>query len=505
MNTNTHPNPNLLITPARGNKKLCLILLSLSLFTITVDMTILNVALPHITEDLHATSTQQLWIVDAYSLVMAGSLISASALGDRYGRRLLLILGAALAALASAGVLAATTPHAVIALRVLLGLGSACMMPSTLSLIRVVFPDPRQRATALGIWAAIASVGAAIGPLIGGLLLEVFTWHSAFLVAIPPMLATCIGGYLFLPEARLQQPPTWDWLSAALSMAGMATLLWAIKHAGEELTLTSPTVWLPAAAGLATLTAFIRRCRRVDNPLLKVGMFRYPIFTAGVGSAVVANFALAGALLLSTQWLQLVEGLSPLWAGVMTLPMAAVSVAGSLVVSTVAARVGLRWAAAGSLGLIAAGLVGVGAHGVAAAQALSPVGVAAWLVLVGAGIGGLALASSMIMGGVPAAAAGSAAAMEDTAYEFGSVVGVTVLGSLASVVFRARLDVAGVDTIAGAFVATGGRGQVWEVARGAFTSAFGWTCLVGGVVVVVAAVVLGRLVPVGARVDDLHN
>lgn len=498
-------NTNLIITPARGNKKLCLFLFSLSLFTITVDMTILNVALPHITEDLGATATQQLWIVDAYSLVMAGSLISASALGDRFGRRRLLILGAALAAASSAGAVIASTPQAVIALRILLGLGSACMMPSTLSLIRVVFPDPRQRATALGVWAAIASVGAAIGPLIGGLLLEAFTWHSAFLVAIPPMLATCVGGHLYLPEARLVAPPSWDWLSAALSMAGMAALLWAIKQAGEQLTLTDPLVWLVGVAGVAALAVFVSRCRRLDNPLLRVGMFRYPIFTAGVACAVVANFALAGALLLSTQWLQLVEGLTPLWAGVMTVPMAAVSVAGSLLVSTVAARVGLRWSAAGSLGLIAAGLAGVGIMGVVAAQALTPVWVAAWMVLVGAGIGGLALASSMIMGGVPASAAGSAAAMEDTAYEFGSVVGVTVLGSLATVVFRAQVDMPGVDTIAAAFVATGGQGAVWEAARAVFTSAFAWTCLVGGVVVVLAAGVVGRLVPASARVEDLQE
>lgn len=533
----------MIITPARGSRWLCLVLLSMSLFTITIDLTILNVALPKMAEDLQPSATEQLWMVDSYSLVMAGLLVSMSALGDRFGRRTVLLAGALVVILASFGVLIADTPVHIILVRVLHGVGSAMMMPSTLSLIRVVFPDPRERATALGIWAAISSAGAAIGPLIGGLLLEAFSWHSAFLVAIPLMVVTFIGGLIYLPEARLEEPPSWDWLAAGLSLVGMTAFLWSIKQFAEHTTLADPAAWIVGLLGITALAWFVQRCRHRPQPLFDISMFRYPIFTAGVLCALTGNLASQGVLYLSTQWLQLVHGVTPLHAGMVMLPAALAGVVMSLAISWITARTGLRLANLLSLVMIGIGLAMIGIVG----RHLNITALVIALLIVGAGFGGMAIASSMIMGGAPASKAGSAAAMEDTSYELGAVLGIALLGSLATLIYRHSLagaealatwpaDIAHrvresltsavgvVEELGGAVgdgtsagisesgVSAGSSGaqgldphQLADAAMIAFSDAFAWTALVAAVLVVVLAIGIFKLIPRGTRLEDLNE
>ncbi|MEV0197720.1 MFS transporter [Nonomuraea sp. NPDC050691] len=250
-----------------------LAVLSVSVLVVVMDMTVLNVALPAITEDLWPDAVQVLWMVDVYALVLAGLLVTLGALGDRWGRRRLLRSGFAVFGTASAAVLAADGPEAVIAVRALLGVGGAMIMPSTLSMIRHLFPDPRERATALGVWTAMAAVGGALGPVLGGLLLERLSWRAAFLVNVPVMAVALVAGLLLLPESRNPAPGRWDVPGAVLSFAGMVALVYAVKHAG-------------AGGG-----AF-------DGVTLSAGVFAV--------AALATSVAMTGTLLLLAQWLQLV-------------------------------------------------------------------------------------------------------------------------------------------------------------------------------------------------------
>ncbi|HEY9314349.1 MFS transporter [Williamsia sp.] len=315
-----------------------------SLLMVVMDMTILNVALPSMASDLRPTSTELLWIVDVYALVVAGLLVTTSSLGDRWGRRMMLVAGFLVFGIASAAILFADSPGEVIAVRVLLGVGGAMIMPSTLSLIRHLFPDPRERATALGVWGAMAAVGAALGPIVGGALLEAFSWHSAFLVNIPVMAAAIVAALLLLPESRSSRPPRLDVPGAVASIAGMAALMYSIKEFGKHGFGLTPVVILLCAA--IVLGWFVWRCLRREDPLLEVRLFGGRTFTAGTVTALVTSVGLAAMLLLGAQWLQLVQGYSPLRAGIALLPAAVFGLAGSLLAPPIAERIG----SAGSAG-----------------------------------------------------------------------------------------------------------------------------------------------------------
>lgn len=411
-----------------------LAVLSAGLLVVVMDMTVLNVALPAITEDLRPGSVQVLWTVDVYALVLAGLLVTFGAIGDRWGRRRLLVTGFALFGLASTVVLWARTPEALIAVRALLGLGGAMIMPTTLSMIRALFSDPRERATALGVWSAMAAVGAALGPVLGGLLLETFSWRSAFLVNVPVMVAAAVAGLLLLPESRNPAPGRWDAPGAVLSIVGMVALVHAVKHTAKD-GFAAPTV--PAAWAVAALALgwFVVRCLRRPDPLLEIRLFRSGPFTAGVAAALATSIAMAAMLLLLAQWMQLVQGYSPLESGVRLLPAALGAVVASPLAPGLAARAGARTVLAGGPAVTALGFVLLFAWP-------GPLGygpVAGALALIGFGQGSLAIASAVIMAGSPAAKAGSAAAIEETAYELGGVLGVAVLGSVAAAVYRAEL------------------------------------------------------------------
>ncbi|NJQ14085.1 MFS transporter [Streptomyces bohaiensis] len=417
-----------------GRRWAALGVLAASLLVVVMDMTILNVALPEMAAALSPTAAQQLWIVDIYALVLAGLLVTMSTLGDRWGRRRMLLTGFAIFGAASLLILVAESAPMVIAVRAMLGVGGAMIMPATLSMIRSLFTDPGERAKALGVWAAVASLGAAVGPIVGGVLLEHFSWHAAFLVNVPLMAAALVAGLLLLPEARNPRPGRWDALATGLSIAGMVALIWGIKRVAKE----GPTDLLALGAlcaALVLLVWFVVRCLNSESPLLRVRLFAVPSFTAGTLAALFITLAMGSALLLAAQWLQLVQGHSPLQAGIRLLPMAVAAAVVSPLAPVLAQRIGARTVLVGGLAVAGTGF-GVLAL---APDPLTYGAIAAFMALLGAGMGSLAIASAIIMSGTPAEHAGSAAAIEETAYELGAVLGIATLGSAAAALYRAHL------------------------------------------------------------------
>ncbi|MFD9943364.1 MFS transporter [Nonomuraea sp. NPDC059023] len=485
-----------------------LAVLSASLLLVVMDMTILNVALPAISASLRPDAIQLLWMVDVYSLVLAGLLVTVSALGDRWGRKRMLLTGFGVFGLASVLVMWAESPGAVIAVRALLGVGGAMIMPSTLSMIRALFTDSRERATALGVWAAMAAVGGALGPILGGFLVEHFSWHAAFLVNVPVMAVAVLAGLFLLPESRNPSPGRWDALGTVLSIVGMAGLVYSIKHFAKD-GLTDPTALVSLAAGALALTWFVLRSLRRPDPLLEVRLFRSGPFTSGVLAALTTSIAMAAMMLLMAQWMQLVQGYTPLETGVRLLPTAVTALILSPLAPAMAERIGARTVLAG--GLVVAGLGFL----VLFAAPLVYGWVALALLLIGAGMGSLAIASAVIMSGAPLEKAGSAAAIEETSYEVGGVLGVAVLGSVAAAVYRTALPYTGAqaevvrESIGGALdvaATLGERGvRLAEQAKAAFGDSIAVTGAVGAALMLLAAVVVWRLTPRTLDIGAAHH
>ncbi|GAA4900956.1 MFS transporter [Streptomonospora salina] len=500
-----------------GRRWAALAVLAASLLVVVMDMTILNVALPEISRALSPTAAQQLWIVDIYALVLAGLLVTMSTLGDRWGRKRMLLIGFAIFGGASMLIVVAQSAPMVIAVRALLGVGGAMIMPATLSMIRSLFSDPGERARALGIWAAVASMGAAVGPIVGGLLLEHFTWHAAFLVNVPLMGAALLAGVLLLPEARNPDPGRWDALATVLSITGMAALIWGIKRVAKE----GPTDALALAAvgvALALLVWFVVRCLNSDSPLLRVRLFASSSFTAGTVAALFATFAMGASLLLTAQWLQLVQGMSPLQAGFALVPMAVAAAVFSPLAPILAQRIGARTVLVGGLALSGAGFAALAL----APEPLTYTPIAICLTLLGAGMGSLAIASAVIMSGTPAEHAGSAAAIEETAYELGAVLGIAVLGSIASALYRAELSSADLaaaglepaqvgvaqESLGGALHVLSGLGssgiEAVAQAQAAFTHGLMLVGGIGAVAMLVSVIVVFALTPKDLDVTKGH-
>ena len=313
---------------ATGREWAGLAVLALPTLLVSMDLTVLHLAVPHISADLRPSSAQMLWIVDIYGFLVAGSLITMGTLGDRIGRRRLLLGGAA--AFSAASVLAAFAASAemLIATRALLGLAGATLLPSTVALIRNMFVDPRQRVVAIGIWAAVFSAGTAIGPVIGGVLLEWFWWGSVFLLGLPLMAGLLALGPSLLPEFRDPDAGRLDLLSAGLSLAGVLGVVYGLKRIAED-RLAAPAV-LFIVAGLAVGVAFVLRQRKLPDPLIDLRLFRIPAFSVSLAAGLVALFTWAGTYLFLAQYLQLVKDLSPLEAGIWLLPAAGGSIAGSM-------------------------------------------------------------------------------------------------------------------------------------------------------------------------------
>lgn len=501
---------------SRGRRWAALAVLTASLLVITMDMTILNIALPEMSAELHPSSDQQLWIIDVYSLVLAGLLVSFAAIADRWGRKRMLLLGYAIFGGASLLILFANSAEGVIGIRALLGVGGAMIMPITLSLIRVIFTNPKERATALSIWAAVSSLGAAVGPLIGGVLLEHFSWHAAFLINVPLMLAGVIAGILILPESRVAHPGRWDALAAALSLVGMTLLVWAIKTFGKEASFLVPEALIAFTAGAVLLVWFVVRCIRSDAPLLELKLFRNREFSAGILAALGSTFAMIAALLLIAQWMQLVDGASPVEAGIRLFPIAIAGAIASLAAPPLARVIGARTVLAGGIAFAGVGMMLVGIQ----PGTLSTTTVIVALALVGAGSGSLAIGSAMIMHGSPEEKAGSAGAIEETSYELGAVLGVAILGSISALLYRAEFlksgALAGVDPELGAQAqeSLGAAVSIAEELRlpdlaheagVAFTHSLQTTGIAGGIIMFAVAVAVFLLAPKGTDLSEVSH
>ena len=412
-----------------------LAMLALPTMLLGLDVTLLYLALPKLAEDLQPSATQALWIMDAYGFMIAGFLVTMGALGDAIGRRRLLLIGAA--AFAVTSVLAAFAPSAnlLIAARALLGIAGAALMPSTLALIRDMFLDARQRALAIGVWATMFAFGMAAGPLVGGLLLAHFWWGSAFLVAIPVVLLLWIGGPLLLPECRAPGRARLDLASVALSLAAILPLVYVVKQSAKSGWGIATTLAL--LLGIACAIAFVRRQRALANPLLDIGLFADRSFSVALGVLLVGLTGVGGALLLVTQYLQLVIGLPPVTAGLWMAPPALAMLVAGIGAPLVARRVRPGFVMAASLALSAVG------HGLLALLPVLPATQGlGWAVagysLIYLGLGTLAaLGTDLVIGAAPAAHAGSASALSETVQELGVALGVAIFGSLTTVVYRA--------------------------------------------------------------------
>ncbi|GLZ45515.1 MFS transporter [Actinomycetospora sp. NBRC 106375] len=480
---------------SRRSPGLALAALTLPVLLISIDMTVLGTALPALAEDLDPGAAEQLWIVDAYSFVLAGLLVTMGTLGDRIGRRRLLLWGSAAFGLASVAAAFAPSAGALVAARALLGLGGATLMPSTFSLIKTTFPEPRRRAVAVAVWSAAFSGGAAAGPVLAGFLLEHFWWGSVFLVNVPVIVLLLVAGPVVLPESRDPHPGPFDLVSAVLSLAAMVPVVAAVKTVATE--GPTPTAALAAALGLGAGALFVHRQRTVAHPLLDLRLFTRRSFSVSVVTNLLGVFALVGLLLLLPQYLQLVLGLGPLSAALWMLPGSAAGVAGALV----AARLTRRLAPPALVGLGLAG-AGLGLALVAAFGGLA--GVVVGFALLGGGVAlAEALTNDLILAAAPTDRAGAASAISETGYELGGALGTAVIGSLAAAVFTART---GQETLGGAITHAAGldpaAGSALAVAaRDAFTAGLQGAAALGAVVLVLTAVGAWRQLRAGAADD----
>jgi MFS transporter, DHA2 family, multidrug resistance protein len=411
-----------------------LAVLALACLLYVMDLTVLHLAVPAISADLQPTSAQLLWIIDIYGFFVAGSLITMGTLGDRIGRRRLLMIGATAFGLVS--VLAAFSPTAewLIVSRALLGIAGATLAPSTLSLIFHMFQDPRQRSIAIGFWIGAFSAGSAIGPVLGGAMLEFFWWGSVFLLALPVMAALLLLGPRVLPEYRDPAAGRLDLVSAAMSVLAVLSVIYGLKEIAQD-GLDAVAV-AAIAAGLAVGVLFVLRQRRLADPMIDVGLFRLGTFNAALATNFLAIFVAIGYFLFVAQYLQLVAGMSPLQAGLWSLPEAFAFVIGSQLAPRVLHDVRPAYVISGGLALAAVGL-GV----------LTQVGVTDGLVpLIGGSVIislGLApvfgLTTELIVGSAPPEQAGAASGISETGAELGGALGIAIMGSVGVAIYRSEL------------------------------------------------------------------
>ncbi|MCX4760692.1 MFS transporter [Streptomyces sp. NBC_01275] len=415
----------------RPDRWLALSVLVLAVLLVAVDATVLGLATPFISEDLRPSGTQLLWIGDVYSFVIAGLLVSMGSLGDRIGRKRILLLGATAFGAISVLNAYATTPETMIAARALLGVAGATLMPATLALIRNLFHDPRERSLAVGIWGATASAGTAVGPIVGGFLLEHFWWGSVFLINLPVMIVLVVVGIRTLPESRTADPGPWDLPSVLLSLVGMIGIVYAVKEAA-----THGLTWTTLGAGLlgaAALYGFVRRQLTLPTPLLDMRLFRNRGFSGAVLADLLTILGLSGLVFFLSQYLQLVQGRRPFEAGLAELPAAVGAVAAGLVAGRAARRYSVRSVVAG--GLAAIGLALAVLTLIDQNTGYPLLGGALLLVGVGAGFS-FTVTADVILSSVPKEQAGAASAVSETAYELGAALGIAVLGSIVTGVYR---------------------------------------------------------------------
>jgi MFS transporter, DHA2 family, multidrug resistance protein len=446
-----------------------LAVLMLPTLLVAMDMTALLLALPRLSADLGASSVQQLWISDSYGFMVAGLVITMGTLGDRIGRRRLLLTGAAAFAVLSVVAAFAVSPLMLIVVRALLGVAGATLAPSTLALITNMFRDERQRGRAIAIWATCQFTGGAIGPVLAGFLLAHFWWGSVFLVSVPAMVLLLVTGPVLLPEFRGGQAGRLDLASAGLSLAAVLLVVYGIKQLAIDGAPAVPGLALVAGAGLGLV--FVRRQLRLDTPLLDLRLLRSRPFTAVLVALVLAGIAMAGTGLVVTQYLQLVLGFSPFATAVLFAPMGLGVAIGTMSAPALARRVTRPAAIAGGLAVSALGGLLLTAVNGASGLPLVMTGIA----VLALGTGPLfALGTGLVVGSVPPERAGSAASMSETGNYLGGSLGFALLGVLAAVVYRGRMDGRS-GSLAGAVAASrhlaAGQGaELLHAARAAFTA-----------------------------------
>lgn len=485
-----------------------LAVLTLPTLLLALDASVLFLALPHLAEDLAPSSSQLLWIMDIYGFLIAGFLVTMGTLGDRIGRRRLLLAGAVVFGLASVVAAVATSAEMLIAGRAVLGIAGATLMPSTLALISNMFRDARQRSLAIGVWMAAFSGGFLIGPVVGGGLLEHFWWGSVFLMGVPVMALLLIAGPIVLPEYRDAAAGRLDLTSVGLSLAAILPVIYGLKQfAGSGLGLL-PALFI--VFGVAVGMAFVRRQRQLTDPLLDLRLFSNPAFGAVLGITLLGMGAMVGTEFFVAQYLQMVEGLSPLRAGLWMMPAVLAATAGSVLAPMLARRMSPARTIGSGLLLASLGLVMLTQVEAASALPILVTGV----VIAFLGISPLGvLGADLILGSAPPEKAGSASSLSETSGELGVALGVATLGSVGTAVYRSQvLDTipSGTppqavevteDSLAGATAAaqhlTGGQGDVLLAgAREAFTQGLNTSAgISAGLLLAVAAVAVTLLRP----------
>jgi EmrB/QacA subfamily drug resistance transporter len=487
--------------------------LCLSLLIIVMDNTILNVAIPSLVRDLGASNSQLQWIVDGYTIVFAGLLLSAGSFGDRRGRKRALRMGILVFATGSVLSALAGSPTHLILTRALMGVGGALIMPSTLSILTNVFRDPKERGRAIAVWAGFSGLAVAIGPVTGGLLLQHFTWSSVFWVNLPISAAALILGHFFVPESKDPKAPRLDLPGALLSIVGLGALLFGIIE-GPDAGWTSTQVLTAFMIGLGGLAAFIAWEQNTDHPMLDMSFFKNPRFTAANTAITLTFFALFGSLFLMTQYWQFVHGYTPLQAGVRLLPYAAVMMLTAPLSARLVERVGTKRVVTTGLVVIATALFFLSF--ISAHSPYPRVILNMCVMAVGMGLT-MAPATESVMGSLPRDKAGVGSAVNDTTRQVGGALGVAVIGSLVASVYAANInDAAPAAGLAGPALehARGSLGSALqlspslgdraatfaEAAREGFVSGLSAGLRLGAVVVLVAAAVAYRFLP--ARAHD---
>ncbi|MER6236969.1 MFS transporter [Streptomyces clavifer] len=429
--SSTHEQPDTSDDLYHPGRWIALTVLVLAVLLVAVDATVLGLATPFLSEDLEPTGTQLLWIGDVYSFVIAGLLVSMGSLGDRIGRKKLLLCGAVAFGAVSVLNAYATTPEMMIVARALLGVAGATLMPSTLALIRNLFHDPRERSLAIGIWGAMASAGAAVGPVVGGVLLEHFWWGSVFLINLPVMAVLVAVGVKMIPESKDPAPGPWDVPSVGLSLIGMIGIVYAIKDLAAH--GADWPVAVAAVGGVLALVWFVRRQFRLPAPLLDMRLFHHRGFSGAVLADLLTILGLSGLVFFLSQFLQLVQGRGPLEAGLAELPAAIGAVTAGLLAGRAARRFSVRSVVAGGLGAIGLALAVVTLiHKETGYPLLGFV-----LLVVGVGAGfSFTVTADVILSSVPKQHAGSASAVSETAYELGAALGIALLGSIVTGVYQ---------------------------------------------------------------------
>ena len=456
-------------------------IMCLSLVMVVMSVAGLNVALPSLQRDLEASSSQLQWIVDAYALVFAALLLPAGALGDRFGRKRALLLGLFIFAAGSVvGGLATSAPLIIVG-RIVNGVGAAFVMPATLSLLTTIFP-PEERRKAIALWAGFAGAGGALGPIVSGALLEHFWWGSAFLVNVPIVAGVIVAVWIFSPTSRDPHATPLDPVGALLSLVGLGALIYGIIECPEK-GWSDPTVVGAFVVAAVGLLAFVVWERRSSHPMLPLGLFRDRRMSVGSGVVTVAFFVMFGLFFMFTLYLQFVRGYSPLSAGLATLPLAMTLVAVAPRSAALAERVGTGPVMAGGFVLVSAGFVVLTTIAPSSPYLLLVLA----LVLLGAGMSLTAApATGSIMSAVPPAKAGVGSAVNDTTREVGGALGIAVLGSVVSALYRSRIDLDGLglpdpireaatESVGAATVISDGipgGGALAERAGTAFTDAF---------------------------------